>query len=171
MKTSSKHKKPISIILRLIVAIIFIISGVNKIGNKPEAIELFKQLGAEPWGRYLLGTVDLIVAIMIAFPKTMYVGAALSTMIMIGAIGTHIYIFKIGMDSVVLAIIAFVASIGVLLQKSCCGCCGTACGSSKGSSSKGSTGACSTSDRSCSISEDITSVPEENTDTDSSKKE
>lgn len=84
-----KAKKIISMILRIVVAVIFIQTLFFKFTAHPDSVELFTALGVEPFGRIGLGIVELIVSLLILIPKTKALGIVSSIGIMIGAIGSH----------------------------------------------------------------------------------
>ncbi|MCY4162141.1 MAG: DoxX family protein [Flavobacteriaceae bacterium] len=78
-------------ILRLAVAAILIQSLYFKFTAHPEAVHIFSTLGVEPWGRVLLGMIELITGILILIPKTVLKGLFLSIGLMIGALFTHLF--------------------------------------------------------------------------------
>ena len=51
----------INFLLRLIVAIIFLQSLFFKFSGHAEAVHIFTTLGVEPWGRIVLGCIELII--------------------------------------------------------------------------------------------------------------
>ena len=63
-----KHK--ISFAIRLLVAIILFQSLYFKFGSHEQAIHIFTTLDVEPWGRFLLGGIELVLAIGILLPIT-----------------------------------------------------------------------------------------------------
>lgn len=84
-----KHK--ISFTLRLLVAIILLQSLYFKFGSHEQAIHIFSTLGVEPWGRFLLGGIELVLAIAILLPTTKSIANTLTGMLMIGAVGAHLF--------------------------------------------------------------------------------
>lgn len=84
-------KISISFILRLIVAIILIQSLYFKFTGHSEAVHVFSTLGVEPWGRIGLGCVELIVGLLLLFPKTHIKGSFLAVGILLGALGAHLF--------------------------------------------------------------------------------
>lgn len=73
-----------------IVALIFAQTLFFKFTGSIESRFIFATLGMEPWGRYLIGTLELIAVILLALPKTSFYGALLSVFILIPAIYFHI---------------------------------------------------------------------------------
>ena len=78
-------------ILRLIVAIIFFQSLYFKFTGHPEAMHIFSTLNAEPWGRRILGILELVVGLALLFPKTQILASFAALGLMMGAIGTHLF--------------------------------------------------------------------------------
>ncbi|MHA7863093.1 DoxX family protein [Flagellimonas marinaquae] len=83
-------KSTLSLILRLVPAIILLQTLYFKFSAAPESVFIFEQLGLEPWGRIGLGVAELIIAILIMVPKTTWLGALLGMGIMAGAIFSHV---------------------------------------------------------------------------------
>lgn len=77
--------------LRLITSIILIQSLYFKFTGHAEAVHIFSTLEVEPWGRIVLGCVELIVGISLLLPKTKFLGAMGAIGLMTGAIGTHLF--------------------------------------------------------------------------------
>jgi hypothetical protein len=84
-------KAKIDFLLRLITSIILIQSLYFKFTGHAEAVHIFSTLNVEPWGRILLGCVELIVGIALLLPKSKFYGVLGAIGLMIGAIGTHLF--------------------------------------------------------------------------------
>ena len=84
-----KHK--ISFTIRLFVAIILLQSLYFKFGSHEQAIHIFSTLGVEPWGRFLIGGIELLLAIGILLPTTKSIANTLTGLVMIGAVGAHLF--------------------------------------------------------------------------------
>ena len=84
-----KHK--FSFTIRLLVAIILLQSLYFKFGSHEQAIHIFTTLGVEPWGRFLLGGIELVLAIGILLPITKSIANTLIGLLMIGAVGAHLF--------------------------------------------------------------------------------
>lgn len=89
-------KSKIFLILRIIVAVILIQTLRFKFTGHPDSIYIFTQIGMEPWGRILIGVLELVAAILILIPKTAWVGAGLTASVLSGAIFFHLT--KIGVE-------------------------------------------------------------------------
>jgi uncharacterized membrane protein YphA (DoxX/SURF4 family) len=89
-------KKYVQLGIRLIVAIILIQTLRFKFTAHPDSVYIFSQVGLEPTGRIIIGILELIAAILILIPKTVWLGALLSLGIISGALIMHIT--KIGIE-------------------------------------------------------------------------
>jgi len=89
-------KKYLSFIIRLIIAIILIQTLYFKFTAHPDSVYIFEKAGLGDAGRIGSGIAELIAAIFILIPRTVWLGALLSLGIISGAIITHIT--KIGIE-------------------------------------------------------------------------
>ena len=105
-------------ILRLVAALIMLQTLYFKFTAQEESVQLFTQLGMEPWGRIATGIVELVASILILYPRTTGFGAALGVGLMSGAIFFHFTILglKVGGDYVlfIYAVTAFVCCLILL---------------------------------------------------------
>jgi putative oxidoreductase len=77
-------------IMRLLSSLVLLQSTWFKFSAAPETIELFSALGMEPYGRILIGILELIAAVMLLLPKTVASGALLAFGLMFGAVIAHL---------------------------------------------------------------------------------
>ncbi|PWT97224.1 MAG: DoxX family protein [Bacteroidetes bacterium] len=77
-------------VLRIIAALIMLQTLYFKFSGHPQSVHLFTILGMEPWGRIGTGILELIASILILYPKTTGIGAALGVALMAGAIFFHL---------------------------------------------------------------------------------
>lgn len=100
---------------RIIAALIMAQTLYFKFSGAEESVELFKQLGAEPWGRIGTGVMELIASILILVPSTVWIGSLLSIGLMVGAILSHITVIGIlrndGGQLFVYALVVFVCGL------------------------------------------------------------
>lgn len=105
-------------ILRLLAALILLQTLYFKFTAHPQSVHLFTQLGMEPWGRIGVGVMELIAALLILYPRTTGIGAALGAGLMAGAIFFHLTILGIVYDGdaglFIYAVITFVCCIALL---------------------------------------------------------
>jgi hypothetical protein len=62
----------------------------------PDSVYIFTQAGLEPYGRIGIGFAELVAAILILIPKTVWLGALSTLGIISGAIGMHLT--KLGIE-------------------------------------------------------------------------
>ena len=89
-------KKYIPLALRIIVAIILIQTLRFKFTAHEDSVYIFSQIGLEPIGRIGIGIMELIAAILLLIPKTVWLGAGLTLGIIGGAIMMHLT--KLGIE-------------------------------------------------------------------------
>ena len=76
--------------LRLIVALVLVLTLYFKFSAHADSVYIFNTLGLEPYGRITIGILELIAAILLFIPKTIWLGALLSLLIITGAIYAHL---------------------------------------------------------------------------------
>lgn len=106
-------------LLRVLAAVIMLQTLYFKFTAQQESVDLFTTLGMEPWGRIGTGVFELIASLLLLFPKTTGLGAALGAGLMAGALFFHFTILglKFGGDYVLFsyAVIAFTCCVVLLL--------------------------------------------------------
>lgn len=110
----------LSLILRLVVAIIFLQTLYFKFTAHPDSVYIFSALGLEPYGRIGLGVVELITSILLFIPRTKVIAIFLSLGIISGAIVSHLMVLGVsvkgdGGNLFLLAIVVFVAALALLV--------------------------------------------------------
>lgn len=108
--------KLLSVAAKWITAVILLQTLFFKFTAASESVYIFTTLGIEPWGRYASGIAELIAAILIFIPSTVWLGALLSLGVIIGAILSHLTILGIevqGDDGTLfyLACVVFMCSV------------------------------------------------------------
>ncbi|WP_421765199.1 DoxX family protein [Ekhidna sp.] len=83
------------LIARFAAAIIMGQTLYFKFTGSPESMYIFKTVGMEPWGRWLVGIMELVAAILLIIPRTAWAGGFLAVGLMIGAIGMHLTVLGI----------------------------------------------------------------------------
>jgi hypothetical protein len=78
------------LLLRILAAAILLQTLFFKFTGAEESIFIFETLGAEPFGRWASGVIELIAAALLLIPATQAIGAFLSMGVMAGAILGHI---------------------------------------------------------------------------------
>ncbi|HLT95016.1 MAG TPA: DoxX family protein [Membranihabitans sp.] len=74
-----------------IVSVIYLFTGLRKLFNFDEAAAEFESWGYHPAFMYVIGVVEITGAILLLIPKTRLPGIVGLGIVMLGAIGTHIY--------------------------------------------------------------------------------
>ncbi len=107
------------LIIRIIIALILIQTLFFKFTAHPDSVFIFSKVGLEPYGRILIGVLELIAAILILIPKSIWAGALLSLGVISGAVIMHLT--KLGIDVnndggklFYMAIIVLISSVLVL---------------------------------------------------------
>ncbi|MGC9452930.1 MAG: DoxX family membrane protein [Oceanipulchritudo sp.] len=118
MKSNPTHL--ITIALRIGLAGLFAAAAFGKFKGMDDSVSLFESLGMEPAGRYLIGSLEALAALLILFPLTVTTGALLGWGIMSGALLAHFT--KIGIAGPMLpltlsAFTAWVASLALLFLR------------------------------------------------------
>jgi putative oxidoreductase len=107
-------------LLRIIAAVILLQTLYFKFSGHPESVELFTQLGVEPWGRIATGIIELIAGALLIIPATAFIGAMLGAGLMAGAILSHLTVIGIesrgdGGQLFILAITVLICCLVILL--------------------------------------------------------
>jgi putative oxidoreductase len=93
--TRATHGKGANIALWIVqglLALAFVGAASGKLLGKPEMVGLFETIGLGQWFRYLTGLMELAGALLIVIPRTKFFGAALLSVVMVGAVLTHLFI-------------------------------------------------------------------------------
>jgi hypothetical protein len=85
----------VSWICRILAAVILLQTLFFKFTAAPESVYIFTKVHAEPWGRIGSGVVELIAAVLILIPRTVWAGALLALGVMAGAIFSHLTVLGI----------------------------------------------------------------------------
>lgn len=107
-------------VARIVAAVIMLQTLYFKFTGSPESVYIFSTVGMEPWGRWLVGIVELIAAIFLVIPKAVWLGGIMAVGTMLGAIAMHLTILGIevmndGGYLFVLAVIVFICSFFVVV--------------------------------------------------------
>ena len=77
-------------VLQIAVAAIFAPMLIGKFTGAEEAVYIFETVGIEPWGRLATAGAETIAIILLLTPRTAVFGAALSAVVIMGAIMSHL---------------------------------------------------------------------------------
>lgn len=87
--------KTISLLIRIVIAVILVQTLGYKFTAHPDSVYIFSKIGLEPSGRIGIGILEFIAALLLLFPKTIWVGATITIGIISGAIFMHLTILGI----------------------------------------------------------------------------
>lgn len=116
---NSKTKTIISLVMRVLAAIILLQTLYFKFTGAEESIYIFTQVGMEPWGRIGSGVVELIAGVLL-LTRWYAMGTVLGLGTIAGAIFFHLTSLGIQVQGdggylFALAIVVFVCCAGTLL--------------------------------------------------------
>lgn len=106
--------------LQIVTAVILFQTLFFKFTAAEESVYIFRQVGAEPWGRIASGVVELVATILLLVPATSALGALVALGVISGAIVSHLTLLGIVVKDdggllFGLAVIVFLASLGILV--------------------------------------------------------
>jgi hypothetical protein len=104
----------LSWLLQIVVAVILLQTLFFKFTGAEESIYIFTTVGAEPWGRYGSGVMELAAAVLLLIPATVSLGALLAAAVGVGAVVSHLTVLGIDVkgDGGLLFTLACVVLIG-----------------------------------------------------------
>ena len=107
------------LLARLIAAGILLQTLYFKFTAAPESVYIFTTVGMEPWGRIGSGVVELMAALLLVIPSTVWAGALIGVGVISGAIISHLTILGIevmedGGTLSILASIIFICCVYLL---------------------------------------------------------
>ena len=119
---SNKTTTYVERIAAIIAALILLQTLYFKFTGHPDSVHIFTQIGGEPYLRIGSGVVELIIAVLLLIPRTAIIGAALGFILMIGAIGQHLFVLGIVVNNdggmlFALALVTFICCGLVLILK------------------------------------------------------
>lgn len=80
---------------RIVAALIMLQTLYFKFSGSEESVYIFTTVGMEPWGRIGIGVMELIAAVLILLPATVWLGSAIAIGLMAGALGMHLTLLGI----------------------------------------------------------------------------
>jgi len=86
----------LSLLVRIIAVLIIMLNLNYKLAASPESVYIFETIGMEPWGRIGSGVMEFVAAVLLLIPRTIWMGAILGMVAMIGAISSHLT--KLGIE-------------------------------------------------------------------------
>jgi uncharacterized membrane protein YphA (DoxX/SURF4 family) len=92
-------------VLRVILALLFIVIGLQKFPAGTMWVRLFARIGFGQWFRYATGIVEAGGGLLLLIPQATVVAVPLLTCTMIGALLVHVFIVGVGPQSVAVAVL------------------------------------------------------------------
>ncbi len=87
---SNKTKLPLCWILQIVAALILAQTLFFKFTGAEESKFIFRTLGVEPWGRWMIGGLELVAVILLLLPRWAAIGGLFSVGLMAGAVFSHL---------------------------------------------------------------------------------
>lgn len=84
---------------RILISVILLQTLRFKFTAHPDSVYIFSKVGLEPFGRIFIGILELVAAILILIPKTIWLGALLTFGIISGAVLMHLTILGIQINN------------------------------------------------------------------------
>jgi len=95
---------------RIAVALLFFALGASKFGSHGLWVRLFEQIGFGQWFRVFTGAVQTGGALLLLVPRVAWMGAAILTCTMFGAILAQLFIFHAVLLAISPAILMVIAA-------------------------------------------------------------
>ena len=77
-------------ISKVIISLLFILASIGKLAKNESVIQMFKEWGYVDGFYFIIGLLELVLAILLLIPKTALYSAILLFILMIGALFTHL---------------------------------------------------------------------------------
>lgn len=106
--------KSITWVFQIIVAVILGQTLFFKFSATEESVQIFSQLGMEPYGRLGIGMAEFIAVVLLLIPRTAHWGALLALGLMSGALIAHATQLGFSGEMLSLSILAAIAWAGSL---------------------------------------------------------
>jgi uncharacterized membrane protein YphA (DoxX/SURF4 family) len=98
--------------LQVLVAAIFLFSGLNKLLGEAQTVAGFEEIGLGDWFRHLIGAVEVAGAVGVLIPILSGLAAACFSALMVGAVITQATVFDgemVVVPAVVFVVVAIIA--------------------------------------------------------------
>lgn len=91
--------KTIIFLIKLIISIIFLQTLWFKFSSHEDSVYIFNKMHLEPFGRYILGVIELIFSLLLLVKRYSFYSAIILFIIILGAIFSHIFILGIEINN------------------------------------------------------------------------
>lgn len=77
-------------LLSALVCIVFVFAGFGQAASRPSFVQMWHAFGYPHWFMVFIGGLEIVAAVLLIVPVTARLGATLLSIIMFGAIVTHV---------------------------------------------------------------------------------
>ncbi|MBB3675418.1 DoxX family protein [Modestobacter versicolor] len=107
VRTGPRPQRVLGRVLRIGLAVVFLAAGLSKLAGAPELVDLFDDIGAGQWLRYLVGVCEVAGAVGLLVPRLTRPAALGLTALMVGATVVNVAVLQVSpLVTVVLALAA-----------------------------------------------------------------
>ncbi len=104
-------------IFQLVPALILLGTAYGKLSSKPSEVQLFSVLGMEPTGRFIIGIIEGLAALLLLSPRYSAAGAFLALGTMLGALIAHLTVIGFDLKHTLLLSSVLLSSLVVLVAR------------------------------------------------------
>jgi len=97
--------------IQILTGLAFLAAGGSKLSGAQEMVEMFDKLGFGQWFRYVTGSMEVLGALLLLLPRTSAIGGGLLAVVMVGAIGAHLFIIG-GSPIAAINLLAMAVTVG-----------------------------------------------------------
>lgn len=83
-------QKHLTLIVQIVLSLAFLAAGIAKLVGAEMMVQTFETIGWGQWFRYVTGIIEVLGALMIWLKGMQFLGAALLTCTLIGAVVAHL---------------------------------------------------------------------------------
>ncbi|MFI7577891.1 DoxX family protein [Micromonospora sp. NPDC049497] len=100
---------------QVVLALVMLAAGAAKLGGEPAMVDMFDDIGAGRWFRYLVGALEVAGAVGLLVPRMARYAALGLTLLLTGAVITNLAVLRTSPWSA-LALLALAAGTAALLR-------------------------------------------------------
>ena len=97
-------------VVQAVLTALFVMAAVPKLTGDPLMVDMFAEIGAGQWLRYVVGTLELAGAIGLLIPRLCRLAALGLAGLMVGASATNLFLFGVS-PAIPLAYLAVAAAV------------------------------------------------------------
>ena len=105
MKKMSTGKRIVAWVFQIATAAILFNASIMKFMARPQAVEIFTAIDMEPYGRIMIGILEMLSAVLLVIPHGIIYGAFIALGVMTGAVIGHLT--SLGIEGLQMAGIVF----------------------------------------------------------------